>query len=278
MRKNLAPTAGLAALALTVLSAGCAGGRRAEPVSGGGSGGDVAATAGGGLEATVSGGPPANPLLREWTGPYGGVPAFDRLDLADLEPALDAAIAENLREIEAIAASPEPPGFDNTIAALERTGRTFERVETYYGIWRSNLSTPELRQIQARVSPKLAERESKILQNAALFRRVAAVHAEVEGGTGGAAAAGLRPDQRRLVELVYDRFARNGATLEGAARERYAAIQRELAELHTRFANNVLADEETYVLFLDRGQLGGLPESFVAAAAAAAAERGQPGR
>ena len=79
-----------------------------------------------------------------------------------------------------------------------------------------------------------------------------------------------------MVELVYDRFARNGATLEGAARERYAAIQRELAELHTRFANHLLANKEEYVLYLDSDQLGGLPESFVQAAAAA--EHGQPGR
>ena len=99
------------------------------------------------------------------------------------------------------------------------------------------------------------------------------MHDQVEGG-----AAHLRPDQRRLVDLVYDRFARNGATLEGPAKERYAAIQRELAELHNRFANHLLADEEKYVLYLDADQLGGLPESFVAAAAAAAAERGQPGR
>ncbi|HUP41716.1 MAG TPA: M3 family metallopeptidase, partial [Thermoanaerobaculia bacterium] len=213
----------------------------------------------------------ANPLLQEWTGPYGGVPAFDRMALADLEPAFEAAMAENLAEIDAIAGRPEAPGFENTIVALERAGESLGRLFPFYGVWSSNLSTPELREVQGRLAPKLAELQSRIIQNRALFRRIAAVH-------DGPEMAGLRPDQRRLVELVYGDFARNGATLEGAARERYAAIDQRLAELHTTFANNVLADEEGYVLYLDESQLGGLPESFAKAAAAAAAERGEAGR
>lgn len=211
-----------------------------------------------------------NPLLAEWTGPHGGVPAFDEMRLEDLEPAFEVAIAENLREVEAIASNPEPPTFENTIVALERTGELLERVYPYYGIWSANLSTLEVREVQTRVAPRLAELNSKIVQNEALFRRVAAVH-------DGPEVAGLRPDQRRLVQLVYDQFARNGAALEGEARERHAAINQRLAELYTRFSNNVLADEERYVLYLDESQLGGLPESFVRAAAAAAAERGHEG-
>ena len=87
----------------------------------------------------------------------------------------------------------------------------------------------------------------------------------------------LRPDQQRLVWLTYDGFARNGATLEGEAKERYAEINQRLAELHTKFANNVLADEEGYVLYLTEDQLGGLQDSFVQAAAAAATERDHDG-
>lgn len=263
MRQDLVVAASLAALALGL---GCASVKEGQAPN---SGGDV--------EAITKTAPPSNPLLGEWAGPYGGVPAFDRMALGDLEPALGAAMAENLRDVEAIAGDPAPPDFENTIAAMERAGQAFERLDTYLGIWRSNLSSPEFRDIQARVAPKIAEHQSKIIQNAALFRRVAAVHAQAQNGSD-AGAAGLRPDQRRLVELVYDQFARNGATLEGAAKERYAQIQNELAELHTRFANNVLADEEKYVLYLDSDQLGGLPESLVAAAAAAAEERGQAGR
>ncbi|MEJ2339726.1 MAG: M3 family metallopeptidase, partial [Gemmatimonadales bacterium] len=138
------------------------------------------------------------------------------------------------------------------------------------GIWRGNLSTPEFREIQREMSPKLAEFRTKIRQNEALFARIRAVYEGDEFET-------LRPDEQRLVWLIYDRFARNGATLEGEAKERYAAIDKRLAELYTQFSNNVLADEEGYVLYLTEDQLSGLPESFVSAAAAAAAYREREG-
>ena len=211
-----------------------------------------------------------NQLIAEWSGPYGGVPAFDTMDLGELEPALEAAMATNLAEIDAIAQSPEPPTFDNTIVAMERAGRDLSRVSVYRGIWSSNRSTPEFREIQQRMAPKLAEMRSKITQNEALFERIRAVYEGDEMDS-------LRPDQQRLVQLTYDRFARNGATLEGEARERYAQINQRLAELHTRFGNNVLADEEGYVTYLTEDQLGGLPQSLVRSAAAAATERGREG-
>jgi len=279
MRKNPWSAAGLAALAL---GAGCTGGGRAGVVTGA----DVQTATDQQAQAEQEAQPAApeqaqqperaeqtNPLLAEWSGPHGGVPAFDRMEVVDLEPALDVAMAEHLAEVEAIAADPAPPDFENTIAALERSGDALDRVLTYFGIWRANLSSPEFREVQGRLVPKLSDHQSAIVQNRALFRRIAAVHEAAEGGD-----SGLRPDQRRLVELVYDGFARNGATLEGAAKERYAEIEKELAELHTEFADNVLADEEKYVLYLEEDQLGGLPESVVAAAKAAAAERGKPDR
>jgi peptidyl-dipeptidase Dcp len=211
-----------------------------------------------------------NILLAEWTGPYGGVPAFDRMDLEALRPALEAGMALNLEEIDAIAANPSPPTFDNTIVAMERTGHDLRRVLAYWGIWRANLSTPEFREIQTEMAPRLSEFRSKITQNQKLFERTKAVYESDELAT-------LRPDQQRLVWLVYDQFARNGATLEGADKERYAEINKRLAELHTQFGNNVLADEEGYVLYITKDQLGGLPDSFVQAAAAAATERDHEG-
>ena len=211
-----------------------------------------------------------NVLLAEWSGPYGGVPAFDQMDLAALEPALEAGMARQLEEIDAIVADSEPPTFENTILAMERAGRDLQRVFPYYGIWASNLSTPEFREIQQKMAPRLAEFRSKITQNQALFERIKAVYEGEEMES-------LRPDEQRLVWLTYDGFARNGATLEGEAKERYAAINQRLAELYTQFSNNVLADEEGYVTYLTEDQLGGLPESFVRAAAAAAAERGREG-
>jgi peptidyl-dipeptidase Dcp len=212
-----------------------------------------------------------NVLLAEWRGPHGGVPAFDRMDLAAVKPALEAGMARQLAEIDAIVADPAPPSFENTILAMERAGRPLGRAFTYWGIWSGNLSSPEFRVVQAEMAPKLAAFTSKITQNTKLFARVRAVHESPE-------TARRTPAERRLVKLVYDGFARNGATLEGAAKERYAAINQRLAELHTKFANNVLADEEGYTLFLDASQLGGLPDSFKSAAAALAKERGQEGK
>ena len=211
-----------------------------------------------------------HPMLAEWQGPYGGVPAFDRMDLGGLESALGVGIDLHLGELEAIAADPRPPTFENTILAMERSGRPLGRSFTYWGIWSSNLSTPEFREIQQKMAPKLAEYRSKITQNRALFQRIAAVYEGEEMSR-------LRPDQKRLVWLTYDGFARNGATLEGQAKERYAAINQRLAELHTRFANNVLADEEGYVLYLREDQMAGLSAAFIQAAAGAATERGREG-
>jgi peptidyl-dipeptidase Dcp len=211
-----------------------------------------------------------NVLLAEWTGPYGGVPAFDRMTLEAVEPALEYGMAKSLEEIEAIASNPEPPTFENTIVAMERTGRDLDRVFPYYGIWSSNLSTPEFRDIQQKMAPKLSEYRTRITQNERLFERIKTVYESDEKEA-------LRPDEQRLVWLVYDGFARNGATLEGDAKVRYGEINKRLAELHTQFANNVLADEEGYVTYLTEEQLSGLPEAFVKAAAAAAAERGREG-
>ncbi|MGB5525244.1 MAG: M3 family peptidase, partial [Gemmatimonadota bacterium] len=192
-----------------------------------------------------------NVLLAEWTGPYGGVPAFDKMDLAAVKPALERGMELELAEIDAIANNEDPPTFENTIAALEGVGKDLDRVGTYRGIWSSNLSSPEYREIQMEMAPKMAAHRTKITQNEALFERIRTVWDSYE-------AEDLRPDQQRLLWLVYDGFARNGATLEGEAKERYAAINQRLAEVHTQFGNNVLADEEGYVTYLNADQLSGL--------------------
>ena len=251
--------AGLALTAMAWALLACGGAERSPDTTG-----DSA------LEAEAEADMTTNILVAKWTGPYGGVPAFDKMDLGALAPALEAGMAKSLAEIDAIASGPGFPTFENTIAALERSGRDLERVLAYWGIWSSNRSTPEFREIQQEMAPKLAEFRTKITHNQALFARIKAVYESNER-------ASLRPDQQRLVWLIYDGFARDGATLEGEAKQRYAAIDKRLAEVHTQFANNVLADEEGYVHYLTKDQLGGLPDTFVQAAAAAAAERGREG-
>ena len=212
-----------------------------------------------------------NVLLQDFKGPYGGVPAFDKMELSDLKPAMEAAMAEHLAEIEAIANNSEAPTFENTIVAMERAGSTISNVYRYYGIWSSNKSSTEFREIQRELSPKLSDYRSKINQNEKLFSRIKAVYESDELAT-------LTDEEQRITWLIYNGFARNGATLEGEAKARYAAINKELASLHTKFSNNVLADEENYVTYITEDQLDGLPESFVKAAAAAAVERGKEGQ
>ena len=223
-----------------------------------------------GLAPASAGEENADKLLSAYDGPYSGVPHFDEMNVAGLKAALEAGMTRNLAEVDAIANNEEPPTFANTIIALEKTGDDIGRVFTYWGIWSSNMSTPEFRTIQGEMAPVLSEFFSKISQNEKLFARVKAVY---EGDE----MAKLRPDQQRLVWLTYDGFASNGATLEGEAKDRYAAINKRLAEIHTSFGNNVLHDEEAYITYINADQLGGLPDSFVKAAAAAAAANGRDG-
>ena len=212
-----------------------------------------------------------NILLQAFKGPYGGVPAFDKMSLSDLEPAFEKAMAINLKEIEAIANNPAPPTFENVIVALEKAGAELSRIYTYYGIWRSNKSSPEFREIQGKLSPKLSAFSTKIIQNEKLFSRVKAVYESDEMKQ-------LTPEEQRVTWMRYNRFARNGAPLDGEAKKRYAEINQELATLHTQFSNNVLADEENYVTYITEDQLDGLPASFVTAAKAAADARGESGK
>lgn len=212
----------------------------------------------------------ANVLLAEWQDSYGGVPAFDKMDLAALKGALEQGMALNLAEIEAIANNPDAPTFENTILAMEKAGDDLGRVFTYWGIWRSNVSTPEFRAIQREMAPKLSAFNSKITQNDKLFARVKAVHESDD-------MKNRSPEEKRLVWLIYDGFASFGATLSGEAKERYAAINQELAGLHTQFANNVLHDEEEYAIYFDADEAGGLSDGFLAAAKAAAEAKPGPG-
>lgn len=212
-----------------------------------------------------------NALLAEWSGPYQGVPAFDKMQVADLQPAMEAGMEKNLAEFQAIADQTEPATFANTIAAMEGTGQELGRVFTYFGIWSGNMSSPEFRDVQRVLSPKLADFQSEIVQNQPLFERVRAVKEGDEFAT-------LRPDQQRLVTLTYNQFARAGATLDEAGKARAAEINKRLAGLYTEFSNNVLADEEGYVLYLDDTQLSGLPKSFIDGAAGIATGKDQEGK
>ncbi|HUR28824.1 MAG TPA: M3 family metallopeptidase [Planctomycetota bacterium] len=209
-----------------------------------------------------------NPLLAPWTGPYGGVPPLDVVAVEHFEPALEAAMNENLAEVDAIANDPRPPDFDNTIAAMERAGRTMDRVASIFGIFRSTMSTPEFQVVEAKMTPRLAEFGDKITQNEKLFARIAAVYESKDK-------AKLTAEQQRLVWLDYTSFVRAGAKLDKTAKARLSAINQRLATLFTSFSQDLLADESGYELVLDKeADLAGLPDSVKQAAAAAAEARG----
>ncbi|TXK50741.1 M3 family metallopeptidase [Pontibacter qinzhouensis] len=205
-----------------------------------------------------------NLLVADWAGPYGGVPPFDHVQISLFKPALETAMAENLAEIDNIAADPAAPNFENTIAALERAGQAMNRVRTIYGIWSSNMNGPEFQVIEREMAPKLSAYSDKITQNEALFKRIEAVYNSPDK-------AQLSAEQQRLTWNYYNNFVRSGARLDAQAKERLSAINQELAGLFTNFSQNVLADETDYVLELQNdADLAGLPASLREAAAGAA--------
>jgi peptidyl-dipeptidase Dcp len=217
--------------------------------------------------------PASNPLLAPWGGPaqYGGTPPFDRVKVEQFVPAFEAAMAEKLAEVERIAADPAPPTFENTLAALERAGRTLDRVNRVFETWSSALSTPDFQPVEREVVPRLAALQNRIEQDERLFARISAVYEARDRSC-------ATPEQRRLAWLWTTRFVRAGARLDPAAKQRVAAINERLAALETTFAQNLLGDEDAYLLVLDKADLAGLPASVRAAAASAAKERGHPGR
>jgi len=211
-----------------------------------------------------------NLLLKDFTGPYGGVPAFDKMKVDQVEPAVIEGIEQGLNDIEVIANNTDAPTFKNTIEAMERAGHSLDNVFTYYGIFSSNMSNPEFRDVQSALAPKLSDYTSKINQNTKLFKRIKTVYeASLKNP--------LPADQQRVVELIYKRFEMNGAELDDAKKKRYAEINKELSTLYNKFGDNVLHDEENYITYLTKDQLDGLSDGFIKSAAKIATDNGKDG-
>jgi len=212
-----------------------------------------------------------NPLLSEWTGPYGGIPPFDQVKVEYFKPALEAAMAENLSEIDQIANNSAAPSFDNTIVAMEKAGQTLDRVGTVYNVWQSTMSSPDFQAVQREMAPKLAAFSDKITQNEKLFKRIEAVYNSPDKKK-------LTPEQQRLVWLDYTNFVRAGAKLDAKSKARLTEINQQLATLFTKFSNNVLFEEDNeFVQIKSESDLAGLPQSVRDAAAAAATAKKQEG-
>ncbi|WP_304156281.1 M3 family metallopeptidase [Mesonia mobilis] len=208
-----------------------------------------------------------NVFLTEWKGEYNGVPAFDKMELSQLKPAIQKAMENHLEEIDRIANLESEPTFENTIVAMEKAGKDLDRVFTYYGIYSSNISSEEFREIQQELAPEISNYRSQISQNEKLFQRIKSVYDKSQEEK-------LSPQQQRVIELVYKNFEMDGANLNEEDKKRYAEIEKQLSELYTQFSSNVLADEEGYVTFFSEEEAEGLPESYLKSAKVAAKENG----
>lgn len=212
-----------------------------------------------------------NPLLEKWTTPFE-LPPFDRIKPEHFLPAYQKAIQEELAEVGAIAAAGSQPSFDNTIAALEKSGATMQRVSAVFSNLNQSNTNPELQAVARQTAPLLAKHRSAIYLNPGLFKRVEAVHAK-------RAESGLNAEQLRLVERYYKQFVRAGAQLDAAKKARLAEIDQTMASRTTQFAQNLLADTAAYELVLEKEEdLAGLPESVRTTAAETGKQRGKPGK
>jgi peptidyl-dipeptidase Dcp len=208
-----------------------------------------------------------NPLLAPWTGPYG-LPPFAEARAEHFAAAFEVAMREHLAEIDALAAAGDAPTFANTVAAFDRAGRLLERVSALFYNLTSSETSPALQAVEREMAPLLAAHDSRVYTHAGLFARIDALH---EGRDG----IDLEPEQRRVLERFHLDFVRAGAKLAPEAKARHAAIMQRLAELTTRFGQNVLADESEFRLVLkDEADLAGLPAFVRDAAREAARERG----
>ncbi|SFR99651.1 M3 family metallopeptidase [Yoonia litorea] len=210
-----------------------------------------------------------NPLLTEWTTPFG-LPPFDDISDEDYLPAVEAALADARANIAAIAENPEPPTFANTIEAMERAEGLLNKVlGAFYNVAGAD-SNPRREELQREFSPMLSAYGSEITENKALFARVEALWNDREN-------LDLTQEQQRVLMLTRRGFVRSGAKLEGAEAARLREVKARLAILGTEFTQNLLADEREWFMVLAQDDLEGLPDFVIATARAAGEEKGASG-
>ncbi len=203
-----------------------------------------------------------NPFFEDWTAPFGA-PPLDRITAGHFSPAYDRALAEHTAEIVAIAENPDPPSFDNVILALEKSGRLLTRVDAVFSNLTSAATNTALQAIEMEMAPRLSAHWSAISMHPVLFARMDELYRKRES-------LGLDGESLKVLERYHLDFVRAGAQLQGEARDRLAAIAQRLAVLGTQFSQNVLGDEEDWVLPLTAAQMAGIPASVRDAAAAQA--------
>jgi len=211
-----------------------------------------------------------NPLLVAWQTPHQ-TPPFAEIEPEHFLPAFEQAFADHAAEVNAITHDPTVPDFDNTVTALERSGRLLNKVSAVFYDLVSAHSNPAILEIDKEVSLRMARHWNPIMMNAVLFGRIVLLHEN-------RATLNLTPEQMRLLERTYTRFHRAGAGLSEDAKKRMAEINERLAHLGTSFSHHLLGDEQDWFMELGEEDREGLSDSFVAAAKAAAEERGMAGK
>ncbi len=213
----------------------------------------------------------ANPLLTKSPLPYQ-LPPFEQIKDEHFAPAFELGMAEELKEVEAIANNPAQPTFDNTIVALERTGELLGRASRAFGILTASLTNPNLQKLETALSPKFAAHRDAIRLNGPLFARIAALY-------DARATLGLDAESARLLDRYYKDFVRSGAKLSEADKTRLRALNAELAKLSTQFSQNVLKEINASAVIVDtRAELAGLSDAAITAAAEAAKKAGHEGK
>lgn len=214
-----------------------------------------------------------NPFLSEFETPYG-TPDFDRIKVEHYEPAFLKGIEQQNEEIKAIVENPEEPSFENTIVALDNSGEILARVSGVFFALTEADTNDEMMALEAKIAPMLSEHSDNIFLNQELYKRVAAVHAQEEAGK-----IQLTTEQHYLLDKYYKEFIRSGAGLDAQKQERLREINKQLSTLTIEFGNHVLADNNDYLLVVDKKEdLAGLPDAVIAGAAQEAKAHGKDGK
>ncbi|QWT19954.1 peptidyl-dipeptidase Dcp [Bacillus sp. NP157] len=212
-----------------------------------------------------------NPLMTASTLPFEA-PPFDKIVDADFQPAIEEGMKQELAEVEAIANSADEPTFDNTVVALEKSGKLLTRAQMVFGALAGANTNDTLQKVEEDEAPKLAEHSDAIYLNDKLFKRIETLYAKRDS-------LNLDPESKRLLEVKYQDFVHAGAKLSEADKTRLKEINKEESTLSTQFTNKLLAATKAAALVVDdKKALDGLSDSDIASAADAAKGRGMEGK
>lgn len=212
-----------------------------------------------------------NPMLAPWTGPYEGVPPWDKLDPEQFPGAFEKAMAEKAAEYAKVVDNPAAPTFENTFVPIMLAGDALDRVQALWGVQTSNRSNARVEAIDAEWSPKLTTFDNGLTLDPKLFARYKAVYDKRH-------ASGLDAQQIRIVERGYEKMVRDGANLSDGDKTKLVAMNAKLESLFSSFSSKLLGDEKLYTFVTDKAALAGLEPGFVASLASAAEAQGKPGQ